>query len=253
MMTPVGVPDGDRLLGIGAFAVLSGLSITTLRHYDDVGILRPVHVDDGSGYRRYSTAQLRGARKIRALRAIDVPIDEILALLATDDETEWRAALVAHRERLRARADALTDMLSTIDGYIENGVTMNVKPPCRVAEINLGVSDIAAARRFYEVAFGVEFTEDHHEDGGYWHLLAAFGAWPSDEFFLLNIHEAKYDEFRAGRADFGMLVDDLEAVHARALTAGGTEINAPHDAEGMPRCSAVCDPSGNFINLYQNA
>jgi DNA-binding transcriptional MerR regulator len=251
MMDAVGAPDGDAHLGIGAFAVLSGLSITTLRHYDDVGLLRPVHVEP-TGYRRYSTAQMPEARRIRALRDVDVPIDEIRPLLATTDETEWRAALVAHRHRLRARADALTDMLTMLDGYIENGVTMRANSPNRVVEINLGVDDIAAARRFYEAAFGVEFTEDHHE-GGFTHLLAAFGAWPSDEFFLLNVHDARHDEWRAGRADFGMLVDDLEAVHVRALAAGGTEIHAPHDASGMPRCSAVCDPSGNFINLYQNA
>ena len=36
-----------------------------------------------------------------------------------------------------------------------------------------------------------------------------------------------------------------------ALTAGATEIAPPHDTEGMPRCSAVKDPSGNWIWLYQ--
>lgn len=242
----------EQLLGIGAFAILSVLSITTLRHYDEVGILRPARVDDATAYRRYARAQLRDARLVRALRDVDLPIDDIRTLLATPDDAAWRAALVAHRHRLQSRADALTDMLSTLDGYIEEGITMADKPPCRVAEINLGVNDISAARRFYEAAFGVEFTEDRHDDG-FSHLLASFGAWPSDEFFLLNIHDARHDEWRAGRADFGMLVDDLDAVHARALGAGGTEIAAPHDASGMPRCSAVCDPSGNFINLYQNA
>jgi len=85
------------------------------------------------------------------------------------------------------------------------------------------------------------------------HLLAAFGSWPSDEFFLLNIHDGADDPFRAGRANFGFLVDDLDAVHKRAIAAGGTEIIAPHDASGMPRCSTVVDPGNNLVNLYQNA
>jgi predicted enzyme related to lactoylglutathione lyase len=84
------------------------------------------------------------------------------------------------------------------------------------------------------------------------HLLAAFGSWPSDEFFLLNISDATDDPYRAGRANFGFLVDDLEAVHGRALAAGGTEISAPRDMTGMPRHSAVVDPSGNLVSLYQN-
>jgi DNA-binding transcriptional MerR regulator len=243
--------DDDALLGIGAFAVLSGLSITTLRHYDDVRLLVPVRVDASTGYRRYTTAQLKTARLIRSLRSVDLPIDDIGDLLAVGDAAARRALLVTHRGRLQERAEILTTMLSTLDAYIEKGMTMADKPPCRVAEINLGVNDIEHARHFYETAFEVEFTEDHHQDG-FWHLLAAFGAWPSDEFFLLNIHEARFDEYRAGRADFGLLVDDLDAVHARALASGGVELAAPHDASGMPRCSTVCDPSGNSITLYQN-
>jgi DNA-binding transcriptional MerR regulator len=243
--------DDDALLGIGAFAVLSGLSITALRHYDEVHLLVPVHVDASTGYRRYTTAQLKSARLIRSLRAVDLPIDDVRDLLAASEPEARRSVLVTHRGRLHERAETLTTMLSTLDAYIEKGMTMADKPPCRVAEINLGVSDIEQARHFYETAFQVEFTEDHHEDG-FWHLLAAFGSWPSDEFFLLNIHEARFDEHRAGRADFGLLVDDLDAVHARALASGGVELSAPHDASGMPRCSTICDPGGNSITLYQN-
>lgn len=242
--------DDDTLLGIGRFAVLSGLSVTALRHYDEVHLLTPVRVDPLTGYRRYTSSQLKTARLIRSLRAVDLPIDAIRDLFAARDP-DPRSLLVAHRAHLQQRAETLTAMLATLDSYIEKGITMAEKPPCRVAEINLGVNDIEQARRFYEVAFGVEFTEDHHEDG-FWHLLAAFGSWPSDEFFLLNIHEARFDEYRAGRADFGLLVDDLGAVHARALTSGGVELAAPHDAAGMPRSSTICDPSGNSITLYQN-
>ena len=49
----------------------------------------------------------------------------------------------------------------------------------------------------------------------------------------------------------GLSMDDLDAIHSQALAAGGTEAVAPHDPEGMPRCSAVKDPDGNWIWLYQ--
>jgi len=76
------VGDGD-LIGIGRFAVLAGLSIVALRHYDEVGLLTPALVDARSGYRRYQLEQVRVARMIGALRAIDVPID------ATTSRTEY--------------------------------------------------------------------------------------------------------------------------------------------------------------------
>jgi predicted enzyme related to lactoylglutathione lyase len=138
------------------------------------------------------------------------------------------------------------------DHYIENGVRMRDPKPCRVVEINLGVRDVEAARHFYEATFGVEFTEDAHGDGSV-HLLASFGSWPSDEFFLLNIADGDDDPYRSGRANFGLLVDDLDAVHQRALAAGGTEISHPREISGMPRFSTIVDPSDNLINLYQNA
>ena len=45
----MGVVNGENLLSIGAFSVLTGLSIAALRHYDDVGLLRPLSVHERSG------------------------------------------------------------------------------------------------------------------------------------------------------------------------------------------------------------
>lgn len=46
-----------------------------------------------------------------------------------------------------------------------------------------------------------------------------------------------------GSSTFGLLADELDACHARAVAAGAAEAMAPHDAEGTPRSSAVRDPS----------
>lgn len=123
---------------------------------------------------------------------------------------------------------------------------------CRIVEINIGVNDLEEARRFYESVFAVELTQERHGDGPL-HLFAAFGSWPSDRFFLLNLIDAERDPYRSGRADFGFLVDDLDAAHQRAIDAGATEISPPADWPGMPRGSTIVDPSGNLIKLYQHA
>ena len=242
--------DGD-LFNIGSFSVLSGLSIPALRHYDEIGLLEPALVDRSTGYRRYRLDQVRSARLIRALRSIDLPLEGIRQVLAGDEST-IRLLLVAHREQLAERSRTLATSLATLDDYIENGVRMSHAASSRICEINLGVEDLDAARKFYEAVFAIEFTAECHGDGPQ-HLYAAFGSWPGDEFFLLNLSAATRDPYRAGRADFGLLVDDLEVVHRRAVAAGGTELSAPADVEGMPRTSTIADPSGNVVNLYQNA
>lgn len=233
------------------FSVLTGLSIPALRHYDDLGLLEPAVVDPVNRYRRYRLDQVRRGRLIRSLRGVDLPIEAIRQVLA-GDEASTRALLVAHRQTLAERSCALAANLMTLDDYIENGVRMSESATSRICEINLGVNALDAARAFYEAAFAVEFTEERHGDGPT-HLYAAFGTWPSDEFFLLNLSAASTDPYRSGRADFGFLVSDLEVVHQRAIAAGGTELSPPADVEGMPRTSTIADPSGNLINLYQNA
>ena len=58
------------LMPIGRFARQTGLSVKALRHYDEVGLLRPAAVDPGTGYRSYSAAQVEPAETIRLLRRL---------------------------------------------------------------------------------------------------------------------------------------------------------------------------------------
>jgi DNA-binding transcriptional MerR regulator len=239
------------LLNVGMFSVLTGLSIAALRHYNEVGLLELAVVDPVNRYRRYRLDQVRRGRLIRSLRDVDLPIEAIREVLVGDDAAA-RSLLVAHRRMLAERSLTLAASLAKLDDYIENGVRMSESATARVCEINLGVDDLDAARTFYEATFAVEFAEERHGDGPK-HLYAAFGSWPSDEFFLLNLSAATADPYRSGRADFGFVVGDLDVVHQRAVAAGGTELSPPADVEGMPRTSTIADPSGNVINLYQNA
>src|SRR5215468_2303794 len=62
---PVG---GSMLLRIGEFARLTKVSVKMLRHYDRIGLLRPVRVDESTGYRYYTAAQLPRLNRILLLR-----------------------------------------------------------------------------------------------------------------------------------------------------------------------------------------
>jgi len=78
-----------------------------------------------------------------------------------------------------------------------------------------------------------------------------FGVYGQPDFFLLHLICGQDRMDLPGRSTFGLLVDDLDGCHARAVEAGATEVIAPRDVEGMPRNSAVRDPSGNWISLTQ--
>ena len=88
---------------IGRFSRLTGLTVKALRHYDEIGLLRPAVVDPESGYRLYTAEQVERAELIRQLRKLEVPLDEIAALLTTDDPALQKRVLVEHQRRTAFR------------------------------------------------------------------------------------------------------------------------------------------------------
>lgn len=69
------------MLKIGEFSVLSQISIYMLRHYDEIGLLTPEHVDEFTGYRYYSERQLSIAGKIQALKSMGLSLNLIKEIL----------------------------------------------------------------------------------------------------------------------------------------------------------------------------
>lgn len=104
---------GDRL-PIGRFARLTGLSIGALRHYDELDLLRPVAVDRFTGYRYYASDQVEIGRAIARLRDLEVPLEEIRAVLGTDDPAEQRRRVASQAARVQARVDRQVRILHVL-------------------------------------------------------------------------------------------------------------------------------------------
>jgi len=243
----------DELLSIGHFARLTGLTIHALRHYDEVGLLHPADVDQFTGYRRYSREQAAIARLIADLRWLDMPIDEIRQVLADPSGKPTRTALQRHHDRLARRHGHLSRQLGTTTRYLNEGLSMRTATRISTpVQLKITVNDIDAARAFYTEAFG--FTEQvvrHTDDIDY--TAFQIGEYGQPGFFLIHLVQADGPEFdRPGQSTFGLLVADLDATHAAAIKAGAAEAVAPQDQQGMPRHSALRDPSGNWIWLYQS-
>jgi len=87
-------------LPIGDFSRATHLSVKTLRYYHRVGLLEPADVDPGTGYRRYTTAQIPVAQIIRRFRDLDMPVDEVRRVLAAPDIDTRNELIAAHLSRL---------------------------------------------------------------------------------------------------------------------------------------------------------
>jgi DNA-binding transcriptional MerR regulator len=240
---------GDELMTIGRFARISGLSVHTLRHYDDVGVLVPAEVDAESGYRRYRRDQVHQARLIQALRWIDLPVEEIRTALADATGTSTSEILRQHRERLERRESLVAGQIEDIDYFLEKGISMTPATGTRPVQLKIAVDDVDEAIAFYQKVFGFHYDITRRTDEGDYSSFM-FSKYGEGDFFLIHLlDETSVD--RPGPSTFGLLVDDLDVIHSKALAAGATEVVEPQVAQGMPRNSAVKDPSGNWIWLYQ--
>ncbi len=69
------------MIKIGDFSRLSRVSVRMLRHYDDMGLLKPMKVDEWTGYRYYSFDQLAQLNRILALKDLGISLEQIGHLL----------------------------------------------------------------------------------------------------------------------------------------------------------------------------
>ena len=124
--------DTDEI-SIGRFGRLCGLSVHTLRHYDDVGLLTPARVDAATGYRYYLPDQLERARHIRSLRWTDLSVEDTRTVL--DDPSRADAVLAAHRDRLERERARLSASLGDTERFADDGLPATSPPtaraPCR--------------------------------------------------------------------------------------------------------------------------
>jgi DNA-binding transcriptional MerR regulator len=111
--------DTSSLMPIGRFSRVTGLTVKALRHYDELGLLPPAAVDPETGYRSYSAAQVGRAEWIRTLRLLELPLDDIATILATDDAATLKRLLVDHQRRTRVRQAELGWILQRLQPLIE--------------------------------------------------------------------------------------------------------------------------------------
>jgi DNA-binding transcriptional MerR regulator len=88
------------LLNIGDFSRMTHLSVKALRHYHDVGVLVPATIDPFTGYRSYDTSQVPAAQVIRRLRDLNMPLDQIRAVLGAPDVGTRNSEIASHLDRM---------------------------------------------------------------------------------------------------------------------------------------------------------
>ena len=111
------VVTGTEILTVGRVAELAGVTVRTLHHYDEIGLVRP-SARTAAGYRAYSAADVERLREVLAYRRLGFGLREVADLVG-DPSTD----AVAHLRRLRGllleRRDRAAAMVAAIDKELE--------------------------------------------------------------------------------------------------------------------------------------
>lgn len=133
--------DKTKLFQIGEISKLFNISVSTLRHYEKIGLLAPEYTDPESGYRYYGIRQFEPLNTIRYLRALDMPLEEISEFLQNRDielieeKLKRQKAVVAEKRRKLAQIERKIDnrlrRLNDAKNSIFDVVGLKCVPECR--------------------------------------------------------------------------------------------------------------------------
>ena len=117
-MTDAHTEYTEGLLRIGEVARLFNLSVGTLRHYEQMGLLEPAYVDAASGYRYYGARQLSTLNTISHLRVLDLPLAQIREFVTTRDVDLMQRQLAQQQELIERKRRELERVSRKIDNRL---------------------------------------------------------------------------------------------------------------------------------------
>jgi DNA-binding transcriptional MerR regulator len=145
---------------IGDFSRLGQVSVRMLRHYDDLDLLKPAHIDPFTDYRYYTIEQLPRLNRILALKDLGLPLEKIAALLQqalplTELQSLLRSRQVDLQEQIQADQARLNRLGARLRQLEQEGqasnydVVVKSMPTCCIAsarDIVPSITDMAQYR-----------------------------------------------------------------------------------------------------------
>ncbi len=173
------------MIKIGDFARFSQVTVAALRHYDELGLLKPISVDSWTGYRYYSVSQLPRLNRILALKDLGFSleqIEEVLTGLTLEQlrgmlkmkQAEVEQQLAQEQERL-ARIAARLRQIEEEQTMSNFDVLVKTVPAMRIAARRVTIPTNDQVPGFLGSAFSEVY--DHVRQAGAKDLGPCFAMW----------------------------------------------------------------------------
>jgi DNA-binding transcriptional MerR regulator len=260
----------EKLLSIGRFGRLTGLTVKALRYYDAEGILQPREVDASTAYRYYGAEQVKRGRLIRRLRDLDVPLDVLGDVLAAEDSGDptkakellerhlghveaglWHHQRVAHRLRMLLLGEERTmetkdqveqDERRQLAADLFNEAWTMMEKTDRTPDDDLRMLHMAHASRFHWGEIGTAA----HRNRGEWQVSRVYTVLGRVEPALFHAHAClricEENDIRDWELAFAH-----EALARAYLVAGDREQTSLHLQKARELGELIADPEDRAL------
>jgi DNA-binding transcriptional MerR regulator len=204
--------DGTTPLTVGELARLSGITVRTLHHYDEIGLVVPGERSE-SGYRLYGEDEIARLQEVLLFRELGIGLGDIGRII---DEPAYRrdAALRRHKDLLLEKADRLLAVIDAVDRAIEAEKTGARMTPEEMVEV-FGDFDPSEHEQEAEERWGgtEAYAESIRRTGGY-----AKGDWEHIQREAGAINQAMVDLMAGGVPADAPEAMDLAEKHRAHIT-----------------------------------
>ena len=120
----------------GEFSKISRVSKRLLHYYDDIGLLKPAHIDEENGYRYYSARQLPELNRILALKDLGLTLEQIKKMVDAElSDEEIHGMLLLKKAETEQVLFEETQRLKRIEARLEQNRTAEDKPDIVIKSI----------------------------------------------------------------------------------------------------------------------
>ena len=110
----------DELIKIGEFSKINHVPIPTLRIYDELGILKPIYIDESTNYRYYSINQNARLDMIQYMKELNMSLSEIKEILDSNDLKLIESTLIKKKKQIKDQINELNLSLNAISRTISS-------------------------------------------------------------------------------------------------------------------------------------
>ena len=233
-----------KKLTVKQLAAISGVTVRSLHHYDEIGLLKPAFVG-ANGYRYYGRTEQLRLQRILFHRELGAPLGEIADLLKLEGENQI-GVLRQHREKLATERERYRMLIETIDRTI---ATLQEDRPMANADLYQGFSP--EKQSGYEAWLIERFGEPVREGIG--HSKASYARMTPAEQQALGCELREVEEALAGAMRHGIdpAADGVGVLIERHRAWVAAMWGRPCSAEGYSGLADLYLAHPDFVARYE--